>query len=81
MPSTAEPRRAADFLDGVLHAADVGERDRGAVLVGEDDAVEVVHVGDAPHRAQRDFRRTGDEVAARDFDVLPLDRRCGPDRR
>ena len=74
--------RAADFLRRVLHAADVAERDRPSrPAVGEDDAVEVVDVLDPAHRPQRDFGRAGDEAAAGDLDVLPLDRGARPGRR
>ena len=68
------PVRALDFLHAVLDAADVAEgNDRAVAPVREHDAIEVVDVLDAAHRSEGDFRRTGNEASARNFDVLPDD--------
>ena len=71
--AAVQPGNAARFLDGVQDPADIPECDDRSAAVRDDDLVEILDVLNAPHGAQGDFRGSGQETSAGDFDILPLD--------
>ena len=67
-------QRAQHPRGRILGVADIGDPDRRAVDRRDDDVVELVGRIDAAHRPQADFPFALLERAARNFDVLLLDR-------
>ena len=61
------------FLFGVLDLGDVGDANRGASLVGDDDLAELRDTLEAPGRPQHDFGVTLVDASARNLDVVRHD--------
>ena len=74
MPSPSTLAIVSGVGFAVLDARDIGDPDRVAVLLADDDVVEFGDALDAAARAQRERLRALIDAAAGDFDVLRLQR-------
>src|SRR5439155_17443521 len=69
-----DSRDLAYLLYGILNFPNIAESDHRSILLRQDDLTEIAKIRKPSHGAESNFRRAGDEISSRNFNVLTLNR-------